>query len=92
LTQFSNEYAVRVWVEKRTIFLELVDDRIFRFPADGFKILSTATDDELKGVQLELNGSVLRWEKLDEDIKFQASWPVTSNYRDFKDAPSTLRH
>ena len=60
--------AVRVWVEKRMVYLELVDGRIFGFPADRFKILSAASDDELQEVQLELNGYALRWEKLDEDI------------------------
>ena len=60
--------AVRVWVEKRTVYLELNDGRIFGFPADRFKILSTASDEALKEVWLELNGYALRWEKLDEDI------------------------
>jgi hypothetical protein len=60
--------AVRVWVEKRTIFLELADGRIFGFPADRFKILRAASDEELQEVQLELDGYALRWEKLDEDI------------------------
>jgi hypothetical protein len=60
--------AVRVWVEKRIVYLELVDGRIFGFPADRFKILKSANDDELTGVQLELNGYALRWDKLDEDI------------------------
>lgn len=60
--------AVRVWVEKRIVYLELVDGRIFGFPADRFKILKSASDDQLTGVQVELNGYALRWEKLDEDL------------------------
>jgi len=60
--------ATRVWVEGRTVFLELVDGRIFGFPADRFKILKAATDAELQEVRLELNGHALRWEGLDEDI------------------------
>jgi hypothetical protein len=60
--------AIRVWVEKRTVFLELIDGRIFGFPADRFKILSRASDDAIKEVTLELNGYALRWEQLDEDI------------------------
>jgi hypothetical protein len=60
--------AIRVWVEKRTVFLELIDARIFGFPADRFKILSAASDEALQEVQLELNGYALRWEKLDEDL------------------------
>jgi hypothetical protein len=60
--------AVRVWVEDRTVFLEVVDGRIVGFPADRFRILSKASDEELQEVRLELNGYALRWEKLDEDI------------------------
>ena len=60
--------AVRVWVEKRIVYLELVDGRILGFPADRFRILKAASDDELREVRLELNGYALRWENLDEDI------------------------
>ncbi len=60
--------AVRVWAEKRYVYLELVDGRIFGFPADRFRRLSTASEDELKEVRLELNGHALRWENLDEDL------------------------
>lgn len=60
--------AIRAWVESRTIFIELTDGRIVGFPADRFKILSKATDDQLKDVEIRLNGFALRWETLDEDI------------------------
>jgi hypothetical protein len=60
--------AIRVWVEERTVFLELVDGRIIGFPADRFRILSAASNEQLRDVRLELNGHALRWEKLDEDI------------------------
>lgn len=60
--------ALRVWAESRVIFLELTDGRIIVFPADRFRILRAASNDELKKVRLELNGSALRWEDLDEDI------------------------
>jgi hypothetical protein len=60
--------AVRVWVEKRIVYLELVDGRIFGFPADRFQVLAAASDGELQQVRLELNGCALRWEQLDEDI------------------------
>ena len=76
--------AIRVWVEKRIIYLELVDGRIFGFPSDRFRILSAASDEELQAVRLELNGYALRWENLDEDItvpgvvagRFQLPCPV----------------
>lgn len=60
--------AVRAWAEGRKIFLELTDGRIVGFPADRFKILREASEDDLKKVQLELNGYALRWEELDEDL------------------------
>ena len=75
--------AIKVWVEKRRIFIELTDGRVIGFPADRFRILSEATDEQLKGVHLRLNGYALRWEDLDEDItvggivagNFQQKWP-----------------
>lgn len=60
--------AVLVWVKKRMIYFELTDGRIIGFPADRFKILKSATDEQLKDVELRLDGFALRWEKLDEDI------------------------
>ena len=60
--------AIRTWSEGRTIYLELVDGRIFGFPADRFRLLSKATEEELQQVRLELDGYALRWENLDEDI------------------------
>lgn len=60
--------AVRVWVEKRMVFLELSDGRMVGFPADRFPILRAASDEDLRNVELHLNGFALRWEKLDEDI------------------------
>ena len=60
--------AIKAWAEKRTIYIELTDGRIIGFPADRFKILSKATEKQLKEVSLRLNGFALRWESLDEDI------------------------
>lgn len=60
--------AIRAWAEGRMIFVELTDGRIIGFPADRFKILKNATDEQLKEVKIRLNGYVLRWESLDEDI------------------------
>jgi len=60
--------AMRAWAEGRNIFVELTDGRIIGFPANRFRLLKQATDDQLKKVQLRLNGHALRWEELDEDI------------------------
>ena len=64
----SEPAALRVWTEKRTVFLELTDGRIIGFPADRFPLLAKATDAELAEVELRLDGYALRWEKIDEDI------------------------
>jgi len=66
--KITEPVAVRVWTEKRTIFIELTDGRIIGFPADRFKLLSKATNSQLKEVRLRLDGFALRWENLDEDI------------------------
>lgn len=60
--------AVRAWAEKRMIYLELTDGRIVGFPADRFEILSQASENQLKMVQVEVSGYALRWEELDEDL------------------------
>lgn len=60
--------AIRVWVEKRTIFVELTDGRVIGFPAARFRLLATASDEQLAAVEIRLNGYALRWEALDEDI------------------------
>ena len=60
--------AIRAWAEGRMIFVELTDGRVIGFPANRFKILKNATDDQLKEVTVRLNGYALRWESLDEDI------------------------
>lgn len=60
--------AVRAWTRGRTVFIELTDGRTIGFPADRFKILKAASEEELKEVQLRLDGYALRWDNLDEDI------------------------
>lgn len=60
--------ALRAWAEKRMIYIELTDSRIIGFPADRFRILKSATDEQLKEVTVRLNGFALHWETLDEDI------------------------
>ena len=60
--------AITAWVDGRIVYMELTDGRIFGFPADRFRILSRASQEQLKAVRLEVNGSALRWEDLDEDL------------------------
>lgn len=61
-------HGVRTWTEGRMIFVELTDGRVIGFPAERFRILKGATDEQLREVKLEVNGYALRWENLDEDI------------------------
>ena len=60
--------AIRAWAEGRRVFVELTDGRIVGFPADRFRLLKSATDEQINKVQVRLNGYALRWEDLDEDI------------------------
>jgi len=64
----SEVAGINVWVKERIVYIELSDFRIIGFPADRFKILKSASDELLSEVKLRLNGKVLRWENLDEDL------------------------
>jgi hypothetical protein len=66
--KLHHDASIRAWAEGRTIFVELTDGRIVGFPADRFRILKRATDEQLKAVSLRLDGFALRWEELDEDL------------------------
>lgn len=63
--------AIRAWVEKRMVFIELTDGRQISFPAARFRLLADAPDNALAQVELCLNGAALRWEELDGDITVQ---------------------
>lgn len=60
--------AIRAWAEHRNIVVELHDGRTISFPADRFRRLAAASEEQLKEVQIEVDGYALRWETLDEDI------------------------
>jgi Protein of unknown function (DUF2442) len=60
--------ALRAWTEGRTIYIELHDGRILGFPADRFRRLASASDEQVAEVKVEVDGYALRWERLDEDI------------------------
>jgi hypothetical protein len=62
------ECALRVWIEGRIVFVELIDGRIVGFPASRFRRLTRATNAELQGVKLDGEGYALRWDALDERI------------------------
>jgi hypothetical protein len=60
--------ATRAWTEGRMVFVELTEQRIVGFPANRFHRLRDASEPELAEVQLEVGGTALRWESLDEDL------------------------
>jgi hypothetical protein len=61
------------------VFVELTDGRVVGFPADCYRILSRASESQLKEVTRELNGSALRWESLDEDLS--VAWVVAGHFQ-----------
>lgn len=67
-TTSAEPAAIRAWAEGRTIYVELHDGRIVGFPANRFRRLAAASEEELKEVAVKVNGYALRWEALDEDI------------------------
>jgi hypothetical protein len=48
------------------VYVELTDQRVIGFPADRFRRLKAATALELAEVVLEVGGTALRWETLDD--------------------------
>ncbi|MBP7633593.1 DUF2442 domain-containing protein [Candidatus Ozemobacteraceae bacterium] len=60
--------AIKAWVEKRMVFIELTDGRVIGFPASRFRLLKDASDEDLARIDIRLSGYALRWESLDEDI------------------------
>ncbi|MDP2878862.1 MAG: DUF2442 domain-containing protein [Sulfuricella sp.] len=60
--------AIRAWVIDRMVFVELTDGRQIGFPADRFRRLHDASDEQLAALSLRPSGAALRWENIDEDI------------------------
>ena len=60
--------AVRAWATGRMVFVELTDGRQIGFPADRFRLLHAASDEQVAAVTLRVSGAALRWEEIDEDI------------------------
>ena len=89
-----NYRAMRAWTTGRMVFVELTDGRQIGFPADRFRRLREASDEQLAAVTLRVSGAALRWEDIDEDItvrgivdgRFQLALPA-----DYPVASSTSR-
>ncbi len=66
--QTSTPKALRAWVTKGKVWIELEDGREIGFPVEKFPRLKGASADDLAKVKIEARGKALRWEELDEDI------------------------
>ena len=66
--EMGEPLAIKAWVDRRMVFVELTDGRIVGFPAARFRLLKDASDEDLALVEIRLNGFALRWEALDEDL------------------------
>jgi hypothetical protein len=53
------------------VHVELDDGREIAFPADRFRRLRDATEEQLRQVHIEARGRALRWEELDEDLSIE---------------------
>jgi hypothetical protein len=69
--QEAEAVATRTWTEGRMVYVELTDQRVVGFPAHRFRRLKDASEAELAEVHLEVGGTALRWESLDEDISVE---------------------
>jgi hypothetical protein len=69
--QETEAVATKAWTEGRMVYVELTDQRIVGFPADRFRRLRDASEPELAQVRLEVCGTALRWESLDEDLSVE---------------------
>ena len=69
--QETEVVATRAWIEGRMVYVELTDQRVVGFPANRFRRLGQASEVELAEVRLEVGGTALRWESLDEDISVE---------------------
>ncbi len=69
--QETEAVATRVWTEGRMVYVELTDQRVVGFPANRFLRLEQASESQLAEVRLEVGGTALRWESLDEDISVE---------------------
>jgi len=63
--------ATRTWTEGRMVYVELTDQRVKGFPAHRCRRLKEASEVELAAVRLEVGGTALRWESLDEAISVE---------------------
>ena len=80
--------AVRAWAAGRMVFVELTDGRQIGFPADRFRRLHDASDEQLAAVTLRVSGAALRWQEIEEfegDAGKPAAWEAGGLWGDNHD-------
>ncbi len=68
MTHTESKRAVRAWVQAKTVWVELDDGRTIGFPAEKYRLLKNAKEEDLAKVRIEARGRALRWVELDEDL------------------------
>jgi hypothetical protein len=71
IPQETEAMATRAWTEGRMVYVELTDRQVVGFPAHRFRRLEQASEAESAEVRLEVGGTALRRESLDEDISME---------------------
>ena len=69
--QETEAVATKAWTDGRMVYVELTDQRVVGFPAHRVFRLKEASEAALAEVRLEVGGTALRWESLDEDISVE---------------------
>ena len=62
------EKIKRVWFDKDFIHMESTESRMYKLPLSGSSRLLNATPEQRLAYTIELDGTALRWDEIDEDI------------------------
>lgn len=62
------EKIKRLWCDDDFIHMESTEGRTYRLPLSGSPRLLNATAEERDAYSIELDGTAVRWEAIDEDI------------------------
>lgn len=69
---FVNAFAVRANATGKKLKITLVNGVVLIVPTHLIQILDGATVDEVKDLEVLLDGVYIRWPRLDEDLKVQS--------------------
>ncbi len=63
--------ACKVWFDKTTIYIQLLDGRVVSVPLEWFPRLRDASSSQLNKWRLIGRGIGIHWDELDEDISIE---------------------